>query len=74
MKQVLLIIGYLIVGTNLTFGQQELCENCIEYTLELTNNKLQGSSSQLQGYDVSMILPSYFLKDSLTINYLFKTI
>jgi hypothetical protein len=60
MKQTLIIIGYLLVITQLVHGQDELCENCVEYTLELTDNKLQGSSLQFAGYDVSMILPSIF--------------
>jgi hypothetical protein len=74
MKQVLIIIGYLILTAHLTLGQNEICENCVEYTLELNGNKLQGSSLQFAGYDVSMILPSYFSNDSLSINYLLKTI
>ena len=74
MKQALIIIGYLILTTHLTCGQNELCENCVEYTLELADNKLQGSSLQFVGYDVSMILPSDFSDDTLSINYLFKTI
>ena len=74
MKQTLIIIGYLLVITQLVHGQDELCENCVEYTLELTDNKLQGSSLQFAGYDVSMILPSDFSDDSLNINYLFNTI
>lgn len=74
MKQTLVIIGYLMVITQLTHGQNELCKNCVEYTLELVDNKLQGNSLQFAGYDVSMILPSDFSDDSLSINYLFKTI
>lgn len=73
MKNTLIIIAYLII-TQLTHGQNELCENCVEYTLELADNKLQGSSLQFAGYDVSMILPSDFSNDSLSINYLFKII
>lgn len=60
--------------SQLTFAQDTLCENCIEYSLELSGNKLKGSSLQFAGYDVSMILPSDFSDDSLSINYLFKTI
>jgi len=74
MKQALIIIGYLIVATQITYGQNELCENCVEYALELSDNKLQGSSLQFAGYDVSMNLPEDFPEDSLNINYLFKTI
>jgi len=57
MKKVLIIIGTLTI-TQLTYGQDELCENCVEYTLELTDNKLQGSSLQFKGYDVSRVLPT----------------
>jgi len=73
-KQVLIILGFLLIFSQSTFGQDSLGENRIEYTLELTGEKLQGSSLQFDGYDVSMILPSDFTKDSLSINYLFKTI
>ena len=73
-QQVLIILGFLTIFSQLTFGQDTLCENCVEYTLEITGNKLKGSSLQLAGYDVLMILPSDFLDDSLSINYLFKTI
>ena len=65
---------FLIILPGFSFGQDTLCENCIEYTLELNGTKLQGSSLQFPGYDVSMILPSNFAKDSLSIDYLFKTI
>jgi hypothetical protein len=74
MKQIVILIGYLLVVTQLTHGQDELCESCIEYTLEITDNKLQGSSQQFAGYDVSMDLPPDFSKDSLSIKYLFRAI
>jgi hypothetical protein len=74
MKQALIILGFLTIFLPLTYGQDTLCENCIEYTLELDGNKLQGSSLQFAGYDVSILLPSDFSNDSLSINYLFKTI
>jgi hypothetical protein len=74
MKQTLIIIGYVLLITQLIHGQDQLCDNCVEYTLEISDNKLQGSSIQFAGYDVSMILPSDFFDDSLSINYLFKTI
>ena len=74
MKLLLIILGYLIVITHPTFGQDEICETCVEYTLELNGNKLQGSSLQFAGYDVSMNLPSDFSEDSLTIDYLFTII
>ena len=73
-QQSLIILGFLIMSSQLTFGQDTLCENCIEYSLELSGNKLKGSSLQFAGYDVSMILPSDFSNDSLSVNYLFKTI
>lgn len=74
MKHLLIILGHLIIFSQVTFGQNEICENCVEYTLELNGNKLEGSSLQFAGYDVSMILPSYFSNDSLSITYLLKTI
>ena len=74
MKLLLIIVSFLSIITQTTLGQDEICETCVEYTLEITGNKLQGSSLQFAGYDVSMILPSDFLDDSLSINYLFKTI
>lgn len=75
MKQLaLIILGFLMIISQLTFGQDTLCENCIEYSLELNGNRLKGSSLQFAGYDVSMILPSDFIDDSLSIDYLFKII
>ena len=74
MKQTLIVIIFLIILPGFLFGQDDLCENCVEYTLELNGTKLQGSSLQFAGYDVSMILPSDFPDDSLSINYLLKTI
>lgn len=63
-----------MIFSQLTLGQDILCENCIEYSLKLNGKKFKGSSLQFAGYDVSMILPSDFVEDSLSINYLFKTI
>lgn len=74
MKQSFIILGLLIITTQPILGQSEICKNCVEYTLEITDNKLQGSSFQFPGYDVSMILPSDFSIDSLNIHYLFRTI
>ena len=74
MKYALIVLGFLMIVPKLIIGQDELGENGVEYTLEISGNKLQGSSLQFAGYDVSMILPSYFSNDSLSINYLFKTI
>jgi len=75
MKKYLLIILCLYFLVNQTSrAQEEICENCIEYTLEIIDNKLQGSSLQFAGYDVSMNLPLDFSKDSLTIDYLFSFI
>lgn len=74
MKQALIVIIFLIINHGVSFGQNELCENCVEYSLELNGAKLQGSSLQFAGYDVSMFLPSNFHGDSLSINYLLKTI
>lgn len=73
-QQVLIFLGFLMVFSQLTFGQDTLCENCIEYSLKLNGSKYKGSSLQFAGYDVSMLLPSDFVEDSLSINYLFKTI
>ena len=74
MKQILMIIGILVFFSPFARGQNELCENCVEYTLDISGNKLLGSSLQFAGYDVSILLPANFSKDSLSINYLFKTI
>jgi hypothetical protein len=73
-QQALVFIGFLMLCSQLTFGQEKLCENCIEYSLEWNGDRLKGSSLQLAGYDISMILPSDFINDSLSIDYLFKTI
>jgi hypothetical protein len=74
MKLLLIILGYLIMLSQVTFGQNEICETCVQYTLELNGNKLQGNSLQFAGYDVSMNLPPEFSKDSLSIDYLFAII
>lgn len=74
MKHTLIVLGFLMIIPKLIIGQDELGENCVEYTLEISGNKLQGSSLQFAGYDVSMILPTDFSEDSLSIDYLVKTI
>ena len=74
MRQLLIVIMCSFSAIQFTRGQGGLCENCIEYTLELTGNTLKGSSIQFAGYDVSMVLPSDFSEKSLSIDYLFKTI
>jgi len=74
MKQTLIVIVFLIIISGFSFGQSDLCENCVEYSLELNGTRFQGSSLQFAGYDISMILPSEFFCDSLSINCLFKTI
>jgi len=74
MKLFLIILGHLILISQTTFGQDEICKTCVEYTLKLTGNKLQGSSLQFAGYDVSMNLPPGFSEDSFSINYLLTII
>jgi len=74
MKLLLIILGHLIALSQVTFGQDEICETCVEYTLEISDNKLQGSSLQFAGYDVSLNLPPDFNEDSLSIDYLFAII
>jgi len=73
-KHFLIILCLYLLGDKTSFGQNEICETCMEYTLELINNKLQGSSLQFAGYDVSMNLSSDFSNDSLSIDYLFSFI
>ena len=72
MKQSLIFIGFLLIFTQVTLGQDD--KTWISYTLKLNGNKLQGNSRQLDGYKISMILPIDFSEDSLTLDYLFKTI
>ena len=60
--------------SQVTFGQNEICETCVQYTLELNGNKLQGNSLQFSGYHVSMNLPPEFSEHSLSIDYLFAII
>ena len=50
----------ILIGTCLLFlvaavghGQGSLCETCVEYWLKVLPDKLQGSSLQFAGYDVS---------------------
>lgn len=74
MKRTFLTFIWLIIISGLSYGQDDLCENCVEYTLELNGNKLQGSSLQFVGYDVSMILPSNFSENNLSIDYLLRTV
>jgi hypothetical protein len=69
----IIISMYLSLGSIL-FAQNEICETCVEYTLEFVDNKLQGSSPQLAGYDVSMNLPPGFFGEKLSIDYLFSLI
>ena len=73
-KYFLIILCLYLLGDKTSFGQNEICETCMEYALELIDNKLQGSSLQFAGYDVSMNLPSDFSNDSLSIDYLFSFI
>ncbi len=74
MKLLLIIIGHLIMLSHVTFAQNEICETCVQYTLELSDNKLQGSSLQFAGYDVSINLPPEFSADSLSVDHLFSII
>ena len=74
MKQFLIILGHLIVINQTTLAQDEICETCVEYTLEITGDKLLGNSPQFAGYNVSMNLPPDFSEDSLSIDYLFTII
>jgi len=74
MKLLLIILGYLIVITQTIFGQDKICETCVQYTLQLNGNKLKGNSLQFAGYDVSMNLPPEFSEDSLSIDNLFAII
>ena len=67
MRYLIILIYFFIFNFSLLYGQDDICENCIEYTLEVFTNKLQGSSLQFPGYDVSMILPSKFLKQEISI-------
>jgi len=67
MRYLIIPTYFFIFNFSLLYGQDDICENCKEYTLEVFSNKLQGSSLQFPGYDVSMILPSNFLKQELSI-------
>ena len=69
-----ILIPWILIIQAVLFGQNSICETCVEYTLEITGDKLVGSSLQFAGYDVSMNLPTEFSKDSLNIDYLFKII
>jgi hypothetical protein len=67
MKYIIILTYFFIFNFNISYGQNDTCETCVEYSLEVFSNKLQGSSLQFPGYDVSMILPSNFLKNELSI-------
>ena len=74
MIKYLIIFIYFFFNFAISFGQNDICENCVEYSLEVFSNKLQGSSLQFPGYDVSMILPSNFLKKELSVSNLIALI
>lgn len=74
MVKYLLILTYsFFINFSISFGQNNICETCIEYSLEVLDGKLQGSSLQFPGYDVSIKLSPDFLKKELSIKKL-KTI
>ena len=68
MVKYLILLIYLFSNFVISFAQNDICETCVEYTLEVFPNKLKGSSLQFPGYDISMILPSNFLKEKISIN------
>jgi hypothetical protein len=75
MKKYLLIFSYFFfINYNISFGQNEICETCVEYSLEIFYDKLEGSSLQFSGYDVSMKLPPDFLCNELSIKKLISII
>ena len=75
MKKYLLIISYFFLSNlNISFGQNEICETCIEYSLEIFDDELKGSSLQFPGFDVSMKLPPGFLRNELSIKELISVI
>jgi hypothetical protein len=75
MKDYLLIISYFFfLNYNISFGQNEICETCVEYSLEIFDDKLEGSSLQFPGYDISMKLPHDFLGNELRIKNLIAII
>ena len=67
MKYLIILTYFFLFNFNLLYSQNNICETCVEYSLEVFSNKLQGSSLQFSGYDVSMILPPDFLKKELSI-------
>ena len=67
MTKYLIVFTYFFFNSNILFGQNNICETCKEYSLEVSSNKLQGSSLQFPGYDVSIILPIDFLNNEMTI-------
>ena len=74
MVKYLLIFTYSFFSNfELSMGQNDICETCVEYSLEVFDDKLKGSSLQFPGYDVSMNLPSDFLRKKMSIKKL-KTI
>jgi hypothetical protein len=75
MKRFVLIIIYsLFLFCYISLGQDQICETCVEYTLEIQGNKLKGSSIQFAGYDVSMLLPFDFFTQKLSIENLITVI
>jgi hypothetical protein len=54
--------------------QEEIYEMCVEYTLEIQGNRLQGSSPQFAGYDISISLPSDFFNQEFSIEHLIAVI
>ncbi len=67
MKYLIFLTYLFIFNSSFLYSQNDTCQDCVEYTLEKFSNKLQGSSLQFSGYDVSIVLPSNFLKQELSI-------
>jgi len=67
-KYVLIMMAFLFFLAPLfPATQEELCETCVQYNLKILEDKLLGSSEQLPGYDISILLPKGFLKEELTV-------
>lgn len=65
--KILIGVCVLSMAGAVAHGQEKLCETCVEYTLKRLPDRLQGSSLQFPGYDVSMRLPPAVVGGKLSV-------
>ena len=73
-KRTITFLLILFCGFTAGFGEEELADDYLPFTLKFLENKLEGGCVHLEGFKVSMNLPGEFIKKGFTIADLKKLI